>query len=52
MNRSSRDYRFFNMELAGGRARDNDPRTWAGGVSFRVDTEKKFKDMVAWLKLE
>jgi hypothetical protein len=26
--------------------------TWAGGVSFRVDTEKKFNDMVAWLKLE
>jgi hypothetical protein len=26
--------------------------TWAGGVSFRVDTEKKFSDMVAWLKLE
>lgn len=26
--------------------------TWAGGVSFRVDTEKKFSDMVTWLKLE
>jgi len=25
---------------------------WAGGVSFRVDTEKKFSDMVTWLKLE
>lgn len=25
---------------------------WAGGVSFRVDTEKKFSDMVMWLKLD
>ena len=26
--------------------------TWAGGVSFIVDTEKKFEEMAAWLKLE
>ncbi len=25
---------------------------WAGGVSFRVDSEKKFSDMVTWLKLD
>jgi hypothetical protein len=24
---------------------------WAGGVSFNIDSEKKFNDMVAWLKL-